>query len=276
VQGRGDFDLIRSLAFPVPSRVISHMLGVPPQDSAMFEGWVHDIFNISSLVGDREEVLKQTHHAVASIADFCHELIERQRAVPVDNVLGALLRAEVDGRRLTEDQVVATSAMLLAAGHETTTNLIGNSVLALLRNPDQLARLRAEPGLIVSAVEEFTRYECPAPLLVRKTLEDVEIGGVTIPAGQVVGGLQLAAQRDPEVFEDPDRLDIARQVNPHLGFGFGVHLCAGAVLARLETRIALTALIERHPTLELAEEKLSWIPSMSLRGVTSLPIRTRS
>jgi cytochrome P450 len=272
VQGSGGFDVIRALAFPVPARVIAHMLGVPPQDSGMFEEWIHDIFLIPGFVGDRGENMARGHDGLVNLHAFCRELIARHRAEPEDNVLGALLRAEADGHRLTEDQVIATCALLILAGHETTTNLIGNGVVALLRNPDQLARLRAEPELIGSAVEEFNRYDCPAGLFVRKAAADIEIGGQKIRAGQVVGGLQWAAQRDPEIFKDPDRLDIARQTNPHLGFGHGIHTCVGAALARLETRVAISALIERFPRLDLADDELPWISSMTLRGVAKLPV----
>jgi hypothetical protein len=248
------------------------MLGVPPQDAALFEGWVHDVFRIPGMVGDRDENVVLAYDGVVNLGGYFKELIARRRAEPVDDLLGALVQAEEDGRALTEYQLVSTCAFLLLAGHETTTNLIGNGVISLLRNPDQLARLRADPGLIDTAVEEFNRYESPSGTLARIALEDVEIEGRTVAAGQVVAGLPWSGNRDPEAFEDPDRFDVGRRDNRHLGFSHGPHVCLGAALARLETRTAVSALIARFPGLALTDDELPWMQSLAIRGVANLPV----
>ncbi len=169
---------------------------------------------------------------------------------------------------------MSTCALLLVAGHETTTNLIGNGVLTLLRHPDELARLRADPGLIDSAVEEFQRYESPAGFIGRVALEDLELGDRVLPAGQLAMGMPGSANRDPAVFDDPDRFDIGRRDNRHLSFGHGPHLCLGAALARQETSIAVGSLVDRFPRLELTTDQLEWVPSLAIRGLRALPVRT--
>jgi pimeloyl-[acyl-carrier protein] synthase len=192
------------------------------------------------------------------------------------DLLGDLIRAEEDGERLSEEELIANLVMLLVAGHETTTNLIGNGMLALLRHPDQLERLRREPSLIESAVEEMLRYESPANTNGRVALEDIEVRGVKIEAGQVLLCMLGAANRDPEVFGRPDTLDIARDPNPHVTFGGGVHYCVGASLARLEGRIAFSKLLERFPHLTLAEESPRWRDLINLRGLAELRLRATS
>jgi cytochrome P450 len=188
-------------------------------------------------------------------------------------MMTAMLLAEGREDGLSEDELVATCVLLLFAGHETTTNLIGNGMIALLRHPAELARLRADPELVESAVEELLRYDGPVTGIARLASEDIDIDGRVIPAGHVAMGMLGAANRDPEVFDDPDRLDIGRRDSRHVSFSGGRHLCPGAALARLEARIALRGLVARFPRLELATDELDWIKSLAIRGVTSLPVR---
>jgi cytochrome P450 len=268
----GGFDLVRDFSLLVPARVISHMLGVRRADVPVFESWVRDLFRIPGMVGDRDENIRLGYQAVMSMSDYFRELIAQRRARPVDDLLGIMVRAEEDGQVLDERQLVAGCALLLLAGHETTTYLISNAFIALARNPDQLELLRARPELMDVAVEEFLRYDGPAGGLARLATQQVRIGGQVIAAGQVVIGLPWSANRDPGAFAEPDRLMIDRRDNRHLGFGTGPHVCLGASLARLETKLALTSLLARYPEIALADGPLEWIQSLAIRGVTSLPV----
>src|SRR5260370_1306096 len=193
-----------------------------------------------------------------------HPAFRRRRA--------RLVQASEDGTMLSEQELMASGALLLIAGHETTTTLIGNATLALLRNPGELARLRAQPDLAGSAVEEFLRYDGTGPGIARQAKEDVQLSGGVVPAGAVVMAVLLSANRDPATFTDPDRLDVGRGDTRHLGFGGGLHACIGAALARMEARIAMTALLAAYPRIELAVSEPSRIVSWAIRGVTSLPV----
>jgi cytochrome P450 len=271
LDGKDQLDIIRDLGFPVPSRVIAHMLGVAPDRVDDFERWSHDIFAVPSLLGDPDEKVATAYIALDSMAAYFRELIGERRARPADDLLTLLVQAEEDGSVLSEHELIANCALLLIAGHETTTNLIGNATLALLRNPAELDRLRAEPALEASAVEEFLRYDGASAAIARQATEDVELSGGVVPAGQVVLAVLISANRDPAVFDDPDRLDVGRGDTRHLGFGGGPHACLGAALARMETRIALSALLARYPRLELAADPPP-IVGWTVRGVTSLPV----
>lgn len=198
--------------------------------------------------------------------------MEKRRKDPRDDVLSALIAAEEQGDRLSEDELLATAVLLLGAGHETTMNLIGNGLLALFRNPEQLAKLKAEPALIQSAVEEFLRYDGPVQMTARTALEPVEVGGKTIEKGQQVIIVLAAANRDPEPFADPDRLDITRKDNPHIAFSHGIHYCVGAPLARAEAQIVFSSLLRRMPNLRLHTEELEWREMVTLRGLKALPV----
>jgi cytochrome P450 len=272
VQGADQIDIIRDLGFPVPSRVIAHMLGVAPGDVDQFESWSHDIFRVPSLLGDQNENVAAAYRAVRSLTAYFKDLIADRRATPTDDLLGLLVQANEGGTVLTEHELVSNCALLLIAGHETTTNLIGNAVLALLRNPGELARLRAEPQLAASAVEEFLRYDGASAGIARLAREDIELSGGVVPAGSVVMAILISANRDPAVFDEPDRLDVGRGDSRQLGFGGGAHACIGAGLARMETRIAISSLLARYPRLELAPSELTWIQGWTVRGVTSLPV----
>ena len=270
IAGQGRADLIPDFAAPLPITVICDLLGVPPHDRHDFRAWTDALITPDPA---RPSAAKE---AVGSILGFFTQLITDKRAAPAGDLLSALIAVRDDGDGLSEDELMSLAFLILFAGYENTVHLIGNAVLALLNNPDQLAALRADPALTGRAVEEFARYDGPMPLAVRRfPLQDLTIGGVTIPAGETVLLSLAAAHRDPGRFTDPDRLDIGRDSSGHLALGHGIHYCIGAPLARLETEIALTALLRRFPGLALAvpESDLRWRPSIRTRGLIALPVR---
>ena len=268
----GAIDLIAELALPLPLTVISDMMGVPEGDRRAFHRWMSGLLDLEGggLFGLAGALLK-----MRGLLAFFRRLIALRRREPGPDLVSALVAAEDDGDRLSEEELVNMVFLLLLAGHETTVNLIGNGVLALLRNPDQLARLRDEPGLIDGAIEELLRYDSPvqtpAP---RYTRTDVEIAGHVVPRGVMMMAVIGAANRDPAQFPEPDRLDLGRSPNKHLAFGFGLHYCVGAPLARAEARYALLALLARFPRLRLAvaEDRLEWRRSNAIRGLAALPL----
>ena len=272
VDGQDQIDIIADFGFPVPSRVIGHMLGVAQDRIGDFEHWSHDLMAVPSLVGDPDEILAAAYRSLRDLEAYFRELIAERRRVPNDDLLGLMVQASEDGTVLSEHELTATCALLLIAGHETTTNLIGNATLALLRNPAELARLRAQPDLAGPAVEEFLRYDGAIAGTARQAKEDVHLSGGVVPAGAVVMAVVPAANRDPAIFTEPDRLDVGRGDTRHLGFGGGPHACLGAALARMETQIAMTALLARYPRMELAVSEPSHLVSWALRGLASLPV----
>jgi cytochrome P450 len=273
VQQSGSADLIAGLAYPLPVAVICDLLGVPLDDLTTFHDWSDALARVLEIRYTPPEIIAAGNEAAQGLTDYFRGLIAERRGRPGDDLLSALIVAEEQGDRLSEDELLATCVLLFFAGHETTVNLIGNGVLALLRHPDQLARLRAEPHLIGSAVEEFLRYDGSVQRTARFALVDLEIEGVPIGAGQVVSVLLGAANRDPARFAEPDRLDLGRQDNHHLTFGGGIHYCLGAPLARLEAQLAINTLLQRLPGLELATDRLEHRPNSVLRGLRSLPVR---
>jgi cytochrome P450 len=268
--GGGGFDLIDAVALPLPILVIAELLGIPIDDHAQFRIWVDDLLRST----DRDRVRSSGMEFIA----YINERIDERRAAPGEDLLSQLIQAEEDGDRLDRTELLSSVFLLLIAGHETTVNLIGNGMLELLRHSDQLARLRAQPELIDSAVEEILRFNGPVGhSAMQFAMADVDFDGVRIPQGDIVVPVLLAANRDPAVFPEPDEFDISRSPNRHLGFGHGIHYCLGAPLARLEGRIAIDALLRRFPTLSLAVEpaELEWNSSLFLRGVRRLPLLTR-
>jgi cytochrome P450 len=207
-----------------------------------------------------------------ALAGYFRELIARRRAAPRADMLSDLIAAEEAGDKLSEEELLATCILILVAGHETTVNLIGNGTLALLRNPGELRRLRENPALIAGAVEELLRYDGPVQRTARIPSEDVTIGGRTIGKGEMVMPFIGAADRDPAQFRDPDRLDITRADNRHVAFGMGIHFCLGAPLARIEGQIAIGTLVKRFAKLALVTEKPEYRPSLTLRGLSTLPV----
>ncbi|GAA2852340.1 cytochrome P450 [Streptosporangium fragile] len=268
----GRADLIGDFAFPLPIVVICELLGVPAEDRDAFREWSATLIDPAM----DEEQLRRRAEVNAAIRDYFGRLIAERRAEPRDDMISALVSARDDRELLSEQELMATLTLLLIAGHETTVNLIGNGVLALLTHPDQLALLRERPELIPSAVEEFLRYEGPVErATLRFATEDLQIAGVHIPEGSVVHISLGAADRDPEAFAHPDTLDVTRADNHHVAFGHGIHFCLGAPLARLEGRIAFETLLRRLPGLALdcPPAEAAWRRSGSLiRGLEALPV----
>lgn len=267
-------DLIGDLAFPLPVIVISELLGVPAADRDRFRRWSLDIARSLDAIAlpVEPEVIERGNAARRALVGYFRDLIAERRQRPQADLLTALIAAEEQGDTLTEGELLATCVLLLVAGHETTVNLIGNGVLALLRHPGELRKLRAEPGLITSAVEELLRYDSPVQRTGRLAATDVELGGKVIPKGALLSAVLGAANRDPAHFPEPDRLDITRHDNRHLAFGWGIHFCLGAPLARVEGQVAIGALARRLPALALATERPEWRESSALHGLKALPV----
>ena len=272
VQESGRMDVIRDLAYPLPVIVIAEMLGVPPADRDDFKRWSDDI--VATLGGPlvAPEVLEQARISTQEMADYFSAVIEERRREPREDLLSALIAAEERGEVLSGEELLATCILLLAAGNETTTNLIGNGMLALFRHPGQLEKLRDQPSLTESAIEEFLRYDGPVQSTARVATEQLEIRGTTIEQAHLVIALLGAANRDPEQFPNPDELDIAREPNQHIAFGQGIHFCIGAPLARMEGQIAFETLLRRMPNPRLETEEIEWGGTFILRGLKRLPI----
>jgi len=275
VAARGSMDLIEEFAYPIPVIVICEMLGVPVEDHERFKGWSLDIARGLDLIwlGPESEVGRRSVTARQSLAEYFRGLIAQRRAAPRGDLLSGLIAAEEAGDKLNEVELLATCILLLIAGHETTVNLIGNGTLALLRHPDQLQRLQRDPGLITGAIEELLRFDGPVQRTARIPSEDIVIGGHTIAKGEMVMPFIGAADRDPVQFPDPDRLDIGRADNRHIAFGWGIHFCLGAPLARIEGQIAISTLVRRLPKVELATAQPEYRQSLTLRGLKALPVK---
>jgi len=270
--GRDEVNLVDGFAFPLPVTVICELLGVPHADRDDFRRWS----NVLLSAGDFTDV----HAAGEAMATYLYQLTTGKIEHPADDMLTALVQARDDegNEGLGEFELVSMAFLLLVAGHETTVNLIANGVLSLLRNPDQLAALRADPALLPGAVEEFLRYESPVnQSTLRYTTVPLTLGGVEIPAGEFVLVSLGSANRDGDRFADPDQVDITREAGGHLAFGHGIHFCLGAPLARMEGQIAIGGLLDRFPALALAVDpaELRWRNSTLLRGLESLPVRLR-
>ncbi len=271
MEKRGDVELIRDFAHPLPINVILEMLGLPAKDRHLFAEWSKPLATLVDPL-EAEGGDGSIRQAVEELNAYLRPIIEDRRREPKDDLLTAMLQAEEDGERLDEKDLLALVSLIMVAGHETTTSLISNSVIELLRNPSERKRLTEDPELIESAVDEFVRYAGTVVLTDRVAIEDTELRGKRIKKGQVVICVIAAANRDPEQFEDPERLDLGRENNHHLGFGLGSHFCLGAQLARLETQIALSALLRRFPDFTGPAEPEAWKRSTVLRGPTRLDI----
>ena len=274
VQNANAMDVILDLAYPLPVTVICEMLGVPTDAHSGIRQWSADLARSVDAIGmpTDEDVVKRGRAAQQALLDYFRDLIGERRQAPRDDLLSLLIAAEEQGDKLTEGELLITCNLLFVAGHETTVNLIGNGLLALLNHPDELAKLRADPALLPGAVEELLRYDSPVQRTGRITNTDVEIDGRNIAKGSFVVTAIGAANRDPAHFPDPDRLDITRRDNRHVAFGFGIHFCLGAPLARLEGQIAIGTLLRRMPGLRLATSTLEWRESSTLRGLKRLPV----
>jgi len=271
---RGKIDFIADFAGPLPALVIMAMLGVPREELALVKRLSDDMalfIGSSRMSPDKYDIAER---ATKEMAAFFAALIRDRRMKGRNDLLSQLVHLEDGNDRLNEDELVATCILLLFAGHETTTNHIANGLLALLKFPDQMAALRADPGLAAHAVEELLRYDGPSGVQARVVRVAQELRGKTLAPGDRMFVMLSAANRDPEAYPEPDRLDLRRDGVPHLSFGFGMHICLGFPLARLEGQIALPAVLARWPHIELAvpEAKLEWLNSMVFRGMTSLPL----
>jgi len=267
---QGGMDVIADFAAPLPAIVIAELLGVPAGDHRLFKQWSSQLV---AAVGNAIDGREQFETAMAHLLEYLRGVIAERRRAPADDLISAMIEAQEERDALSDVELLATSNLLLLAGHETTTNLIGNGTLALLRHPEELARLRGDASLLHAAIEELLRYDSPVQATVRVATEDLEIGGQKIAAEAIVITGLGAANRDPAVFAEPDRLDLGRADNHHLSLGLGVHFCLGASLARLEAELAFGALLERLPRLALASEALSYRPNLVLRGLNALPVR---
>jgi len=272
--GTGTMDLIADVAYPLPVTIISEMLGVPTEDHETFQGWSRELARaLDPDIVLPPEVLEARMRASEEFSEYFRGLITKRRAEPRDDLLSALVAAEEQGDRLSEGELVSTLMLLLIAGHETTVNLIGNGVLALLRNRAQFEKLAADPSLAKSATEEVLRYDAPVQMTMRVAHEDLQFGDFTMPKGDMAILMLAAANRDPEAFDDAETFDITRDDARHLSFSSGIHFCLGASLARLEGQVALATLARRLPAMELAVDRPEYKENLVLRGLAALPVR---
>jgi cytochrome P450 len=268
-------DVVSDLAVPLPVIVVAEVLGIPPSDREQFKSWSSDIAGSLGGPFQSADVIERSVRSANEIAGYFREQISLRRRQPREDLLSALCAAEEQGDLLSEDELIATCILLLVAGNETTTNLIGNGMLALLRNSDQRHRLQEDPSLIETGVEEMLRYEGPAQMTSRIVLQDLDFCGHAFKEGQVVLALLGAANRDPTHFPDPEMFDVGRRPNRHLAFGLGIHYCVGAPLALAEAQVAFGTLLRRLPELEAVFEEPDWGQSFILRGLNRLPVRSR-
>ncbi|HET6821987.1 MAG TPA: cytochrome P450 [Anaerolineales bacterium] len=292
-------DVIRALAYPLPVMVIAELLGLPASDRDRFKKWSDDLFAILGTVRQKPSyLLEQAVQSLHEMTDYVRDLSRKRRESPQDDLLTALLsvteeddlvcphphvsssphptaertRARDASSTLTAEELVSNINILLSTGHETTTHLIGNGILALLQHPDQLQRLRAHPSLLAHAIEEMLRYDNPVQITYRAALEDAEIRGKRIRKGDLVNSIIGSANRDPRRFSNPDQFDITREEGRHLGFGLGIHFCIGAPLVRLEAEIVFETILRRFPNIRLATDLLEWQEHPIFRGLKSLPV----
>jgi cytochrome P450 len=271
-QKAGRMDVIQDLAYPLPVIVIAEMLGIASEHRDQFKRWSDEIILTLNGPLTSPDMLARARKSAHELTDYFRGVIEERRRAPGDDLISGLIAAEEQGQILSEDEMLTTAMLLLVAGNETTTNLIGNGMLALLRNPDQLRKLRDDPSLIKTAIEELLRYDGPVQATGRVAAEDMEIDGRPVKKGQVAFCVLAAANRDPAKFDNPDQLDVTRHPNEHVAFGDGIHFCLGAPLARAEGQIALRTLLRRFPDLSLETDNLQWGGTFILRGLKGLPI----
>src|SRR6266700_2744370 len=272
MQDKGHMDIIEDLAYPLPAIVTAEMLGVPTSDWRQLTQWSADFAQVLGNFQHNPDHAQKAVRSLEEMVAYFRAAVKEHQEHPRDGLIDAFISADLNGDRFTEEEVVANTIVTMVGGQETTTNLIGNGVLTLLRHPDQLRRLQEDLTLIPSAVEELLRYESPSQHTARLAPEDVELGGKLIRKRQAVIAVMGAANRDPERFAEPDRLDLTRQENRHVAFAWGAHFCFGAPLARIEGQAAFEAVVRRMPNISLATEKVTWRENLGLRGVKALPV----
>jgi cytochrome P450 len=274
--GGDSLDVVRDLAGPLPVIVIGDLLGLPRSDRHLLKKWSDALAAFLGSPRATPERVEAARSGVVEMEAYFRDAIASRRRKPTDDLLTTLLSAEDNGVLLSEQELLSTCSMILFGGHETTTNLIGNAVHVLLQHPGELARLREDPEMVESAVEEVLRFESPVQRIGRLALEDIAVGGATIPAGARIFLLMAAAHRDPAVFPEPDRFDVARRENRHLALGLGSHYCVGAALGRAEGRAALGELVRRFSRIERRGPEPSWMDNLTIRGLHSLPVSVAS
>lgn len=276
VQG-GECELIADFAEPFPAIVTAGLLGVPLEDHRQLKAWSATFAEMLGNFQHNPDRIRDVLKCVADMTGYFRDAVREQERNPTDGLIRSLMDAEVDGQRLSEDEVIANTIVTMVGGQETTTNLIGNGILTLIRQPDKQAQLRAHPEIIESAVEELLRYETPSQHTARIVKQDTVIGGKLLKKGEAVMAVMAAGNRDPERFANPDELDLTRTDNRHLAFGWAAHFCFGAALARMEGRIAYLALLARMEDIRVAvpESKLEWRTNSGLRGLSALPLAFR-
>jgi cytochrome P450 len=273
----GECELIADFAEPFPAIVTAGLLGVPLEDHRQLKAWSATFAEMLGNFQHNPDRVRDVLKCVADMTGYFRDAVREQERNPHDGLIRSLMDAEVDGQRLSEDEVIANTIVTMVGGQETTTNLIGNGILTLTRQPDKMAQLRAHPEIIEPAVEELLRYETPSQHTARIVKQDTEIGGKLMKKGEAVMAVMAAGNRDPERFPNPDELDLARTDNRHLAFGWAAHFCFGAALARMEARISYLALLARMEDIRVAvpESKLEWRTNSGLRGLSALPLAFR-
>jgi cytochrome P450 len=269
---RREMDVIADFAESLPAIVTAEMLGVPTSDHRSLKNWTADFAEMLGNFQHNPDHVPKVLQTLEEMLEYFRDRVRELRVHPREGLINSLLSAEINGDRLTEEEVIANSILTMVGGQETTTNLIGNGLLTLLRHPEELQRLRNDPQLLPSAVEELLRYESPSQHTARMAPHDLELGGRKISKRQAVIAIMGAGNRDPERFPDPDRLDLARTDNRHLAFGWAAHFCFGAALARIEGQISFATILRRMPDLALKQGKLCWRTNLGLRGLLALPV----
>ncbi|MCG6134396.1 MAG: cytochrome P450 [Nostoc sp. LLA-1] len=276
VYERGNIDILHDLAYPMPAIVIAQMLGANYEDREQFKKWSSDLARFFGMFRMNTEILTSAKNSVREMKEYFRIILEERRCQPQDDLISSLIFAQKKENLVDDEEIISNCVFLTFAGHETTTNLIANGLLALLENPSQMQLLKDNPSLITTAVEEFLRYDSPVQRQARIAVTDLEIGGKQISQGQRIFLVIGAANRDPEQFLDPDKLDITRPENPHLAFGKGTHFCLGASLGRLEAQISIKTVIKRLSSLRLNTDQIEWHENPSLRGMKSMPVAFNS
>jgi cytochrome P450 len=272
VEPSGCMDVVADLAGPLPQIVTAELLGLPRSDCPLLKAWSADFAQVLGNFQHNPDGASRILRSVEDMTRYFAEKVQERRVSPADGLIDALMSAEVQGERLTDQEVIANAIMMMVGGQETTTSLIGNGTLILLERPDLLEQVRGDPALLPSAIEEFLRFESPIQHTARMAAVDIELGGKQIRQRQAVIAVLGAANRDPAQFPDPDRVDIRRQENRHLAFGWAAHFCFGAPLARVEAQVAFSSMLRRLPGLQLTTDRLKWQGNLAYRGLTALPV----